>query len=203
MARAQHLHGLLDDLLHDARNPLNAMAINVELLAERLRRESAAPLPAPHQKSLETLRTQITRMDGILKGFCSFLAPRPLEGPVDLAAVVRGAVEVLGHRFKSKRLNVQCELPSRLEIRHVAAAPVSDLVFLPLLWAVDRSPSGGRIEIALRAQEQFAHLSLVDEGSGVVEPQEQTLRALEAVCRAQDGRLWVRQGKVELSLPLA
>ncbi|HXN41127.1 MAG TPA: histidine kinase dimerization/phospho-acceptor domain-containing protein, partial [Myxococcaceae bacterium] len=71
----QTARALVLGLLHDARNPLNALAINLEVLTDKLRQSEA---PATGEKNVKAMREQIRRIDSMLRRFGDFLAPRAL-----------------------------------------------------------------------------------------------------------------------------
>src|SRR6476646_8256161 len=70
---------LIDSMLHDARNPLNALAINLDVLTEKLRGPDRL-VPPNQEKNLKAMREQIFRVDGILKTFSDYLAPKANSG---------------------------------------------------------------------------------------------------------------------------
>ena len=64
---------LMDSLLHDVRNPLNALSINLDVLTEKIRRE-LGEIPAAQEKNLKVMREQIFRVDAVLRQFADFMA---------------------------------------------------------------------------------------------------------------------------------
>ncbi|MHA7631305.1 histidine kinase dimerization/phospho-acceptor domain-containing protein [Corallococcus sp. M7] len=74
-ARYDAVPPLMDSLLHDVRNPLNALAIHLEVLSEKLKGESGQ-VPATQEKNLKAMREQIARVDGLLKLFSDFMVFR-------------------------------------------------------------------------------------------------------------------------------
>ena len=81
---------LMDSLVHDVRNPLNALAINVEILHEKLSR-AAGGVPSAQAKNLQAMQEQIRQVNTMLGDFARFLAPAPgAPAVLSLSAVVRG-----------------------------------------------------------------------------------------------------------------
>src|SRR6185369_2761686 len=93
--KARDLQHLAAAMAHEVRNPLNSMAIHVELLEGRLKKEPRESAErAQILKSVGTLQGEIERIDRILDEYLSFAGPE--ETPrrmVDPAQVVSTAVD--------------------------------------------------------------------------------------------------------------
>src|SRR5690349_2919750 len=86
----KELQHLAAAMAHEVRNPLNSMAIHVELLEGRLRKEGAS---AEVAKSLTVLAAEIDRIDRILEQYLSYAGPTeaaraPIEAKSLLSTVV-------------------------------------------------------------------------------------------------------------------
>src|SRR5216683_7477105 len=78
-ARYELTSRLMESFLHEARNPLNVLSINVDVLTQRLKTPTASQ---SHDKYLRAMREQIQRVDTIMRDFAEFLSPEP-GGPYD------------------------------------------------------------------------------------------------------------------------
>src|SRR3954463_13304181 len=86
-ARYSAIPALMDSLLHDVRNPLNALTINLEVLYGKLKAEMGE-VPLSQEKNIKAMRDQIQRVDGILRQFHEFIVLRGgAAGEVDLSEV--------------------------------------------------------------------------------------------------------------------
>ncbi|MFZ5468403.1 MAG: sensor histidine kinase [Myxococcota bacterium] len=202
IARARHLPALVDDLLHDARNPLNALSINVEVMAERLRRDAGGVLSAAQEKSVKAIRDQVHRVDAILREFAEFLAPRAQPGSVDLSALVERALEVAGHQARKRRLLLSADVTADVKVSVNADRPVHDVVLLPLLRAIARSADGGTLRVSLRRANRYAVFRVEDQGAAGEEVEE-SAQAISTLCQEHDGRAELTGGVSEIFLPLA
>ncbi len=193
---------LVESLLHDARNALNALSINVEVLSERLRREAGGELPPAYEKNVRAIREQLRRVDEILRRHADFLAPRSQAEPIDLARLVHESLEVLGHEARKRKLKVQATVESPSRVR-VMSAVANAVALHALLRGICRSPVGGELFVALRREDDVAVLRIEDQGGDSDEGAE-TLLALSAWSESQRGRLRrTGGGVVEIHLPLA
>lgn len=97
---------LMESLLHDARNPLNAVAINLEVVAEKLK-DDEGKIPESVERNLKSMREQVYRVDAILREFSDFIAPRlGTSGDLELGPLLSRALEVVGHEARKRRVKV-------------------------------------------------------------------------------------------------
>jgi signal transduction histidine kinase len=96
---------LTEGLLHDARNPLNALSISLEVLADRS--GETAQLSAIHERSIRSMREQIARINTLLTRFGEFVVSGAAPEPVDLSAVAHQALEVIGHHARCRRVQLR------------------------------------------------------------------------------------------------
>jgi len=88
--RVQELQHLAAAMAHEVRNPLNSMAIHVELLEGRLRREGAGP---EIMKSLSVLSDEIERVDKILEQYLTYAGPtEAARAPVAPRELIDGVI---------------------------------------------------------------------------------------------------------------
>ena len=84
----KELQHLAAAMAHEVRNPLNSMAIHVELLEGRMRKEGAG---AEVLKSLTVLASEIDRVDKILEQYLGYAGPtEAARSPVAAKALLAG-----------------------------------------------------------------------------------------------------------------
>jgi signal transduction histidine kinase len=137
----------MDSLVHDVRNPLNALAINVEILHEKLSRASGGQVPAAQEKNLQAMREQIVRVNTMLGDFARFLAPAPAAPTVvSLAAVVREVMGILGHAGRRARVRISADAPEGLAaVEAMDPSALGFLVLVSVLRAIERTPEEGPV----------------------------------------------------------
>jgi signal transduction histidine kinase len=141
---------LMDGLAHDLRNPLNALALNVEVLHEKLARASGGEVPAGAAKNLQALRDQVARLDGLLGQFGRFLTPPgALPGGVVLGTLVREVSTVLGHAARRAQVTLDLEVPDGDRIQAPDTSLARFLVLRTVLRGIDRTPQGGRLKLSV------------------------------------------------------
>lgn len=188
---------LVESLLHDTRNPLNAMVINLEVLTEKLKDDSGA-VPASLEKNIKAMREQVFRVDAILRAFAEFLIQRPAQlGELSLPQVLERAKEVLGHDVRKRGLKIKMALEERLQVRLPDPLALRFLVFQSIRRAVLRSSPDQEIQVDLRRSGDRAVLR-VQDGGGEGEPDPRLRSALEALCRERSVDISINVGRCEL-----
>jgi signal transduction histidine kinase len=87
----KELQHLAAAMAHEVRNPLNSMAIHVELLEGRLRKEGAGPEVV---KSLTVLAQEIDRVDKILEQYLTYAGPtEAARAPVTAKSLLSTVVD--------------------------------------------------------------------------------------------------------------
>jgi signal transduction histidine kinase len=157
---------LMESLVHEVRNPLNALAINVEILQEKLARASGGEVPAAQAKNLQAMRDQIARVNGLLGEFARFLAPPPgAPSVLSLSAVLREALAILGHTTRRARVRVTVDVAEgQAAVAAMDPSALSFLVMVPVLRAVERTPEGGQLRVSVRDEGARIVLHVQDGG---------------------------------------
>jgi signal transduction histidine kinase len=195
---------LMDSLIHDVRNPLNALAINVEILQEKLSRAAGGEVPPTQAKNLQAMREQVARVNGMLGEFARFLAPSPSAPTVvSLSSTVKDAIAVLAHAGRRARVKLSVDVPEGQSV--VAAMDSSALAFLvlvPVLRALERTPEDGQVRVTVRNEGARAVLLVHDEGREEGEDTE-VEHALAAAAREHGAEFHVRGSQLRLSFRAA
>ena len=202
-ARYSTVPSLMDSLLHDVRNPLNALSIHLEVLTEKLKVEGQ--VPPSQEKNLKSMRDQIQRVDGILRRFSEFIVSRPGgAGEADLTEAVTRAMEVLSHESRKQRLQVRPSLAPGVRARLSDIGELGFLVVQALTRGYGRSAPGSEVAVGVRIEESRAVFEVVDaNASPVVDGTSESSVALELRCAQLGVDLHLRAGTCRMSFPLA
>ncbi len=160
--RSAALSRLMAGMAHDIKNPLNAMALQLALLSEKLGPGDAS---APH---LGALRDQIGRVNEVVRRFMDVTDPAAPLGYTELGALVADVGALFGHEARRRRIQLVLE-PPRGVVR-IAGDParVGSLVLVLVAAAMAEVPDGGRVEGGVEVEDGQAVLRLIhaaaDEG---------------------------------------
>jgi signal transduction histidine kinase len=165
----KQLQHLAAAMAHEVRNPLNSMAIHVELLEGRLKKEpQASPERAQILKSVATLQGEIERIDRILDEYLTFAGPE--ETPrrfVDPMQVVAAAVDRARGLCDSRAVTVEVKTPRALDKWAIDGDGVGEALDALLDNAVNASPRGGVVLITVQADDDQGEVIVSDKGAGI------------------------------------
>ena len=160
------LQHLAAAMAHEVRNPLNSMAIHVELLEGRLRKEGAG---AEILKSLSVLADEIERVDKILENYLTYAGPtEAARTPVAPRALVDGVMARLADDAKSRNVKVTARIDGD-DSWTVDAEALADAIAAVGENAVAASPAGGEVIIAARTDGDSgqAEVTIADRGEPI------------------------------------
>lgn len=166
--RSRALTRLVGGLSHDIKNPLNAVALQLALLAEKL---PEGPESIGARGHLGSIREQVGRINEVLRRFLDVTEPSTPAGYGDLGALLADLVKLFGHEACRRRLELVAETP-RGALRTVGdPVQTGRLVLVLFAGAMAATPDGGRVEVRADAEGEQVVLRLV-HATGDREPEE-------------------------------
>lgn len=161
-APAQRLAMAARALAHEVRTPLNALAVNLELL-----RSTSTKLDTP-ERSVAALDASVRQVDQLVRDFADYTAPVTMERlPLDLLSVLDASLEAVKAQCSAQRITLTKNLPPGL-IRIRGDQTRLRQAFDNLLRnAIEAQPNGGAIWVNGRKNGTRLILEFGDSGSGI------------------------------------
>lgn len=149
---------LTSGVAHEIKNPLNAMALHLEVLKSKL---------DPGDPEIEVISKEIKRLDHVVKTFLNFNRPLDLQTkPLDLTALCSELVKLVEPDAASKGLIIDARFDGPLWINGD-----SDLLKQALLNvvmnAIEAMQPGGKLVVGTHGQDSACVISIVDDGPGI------------------------------------
>jgi len=142
--RSSALTRVIGGVAHDIKNPLNAMALQLAILSEKLSGEDERTAAAgPH---LAALREQVGRVNEVLRRFLDVTDPGAPLGYLELGAVLADVAGLFAHEARRRRIQLVTEPPRGAARTAADPARVGWLVLVLLAGAMASTPDGGRVE---------------------------------------------------------
>jgi signal transduction histidine kinase len=153
-------------ITHEIRNPLNAIGLNAELLAEEL-----AELPSPPREAIalvEAISREVDRLNGVAEEYLRFARlPRPALGRHDVNEVLSSLLDFLAPELSAAGVAVDRELDARLPAVRADEGQLR-AVFLNLLRnSREAMPRGGRVTVRTRRVGDVVEAEVTDTGGGI------------------------------------
>ena len=162
----EFLGRLAGGLVHEIKNPLSTLRINLTLLKEDL--ALAQPQERALLKRIEVLEKEVSRLDAVLSDFLRYAGMRRLEkAPHDLSVLVREMVEFLEPGFRRDGIALLADVPPLPA--DVDAALFKRALLNLLLNAQQAIEGGGKVAVAGAREDGFARLEVRDDGKGIPE----------------------------------
>src|SRR5512133_1198785 len=166
--RSVALGRLANGVAHDIKNPLNAMALQIALLSEKL---SASPeASAAAAGHLTALREQVNRVNEVLRRFLDVADPSAPLGYTDVGALVTDVATLLGHEGRRRRIELAVDAPAGAARTSCDPGRVGRLVLGLLARALAETPNGGRL-VARTGVDGARVTLLIDHAAGDPDPE--------------------------------
>ena len=151
-------------LQHEIKNPLGALSLHVQLLAEKLSRGEGDDA----RENLEVLKTEVKRIGSVLEEFRNYADAEALNLETgDLESVIRHAVKLVLPQARKKEVKIEFTPPPKPVRLMVDEARVQQVVLNLLLNALDVVSAPGGIRLELKETDSCAELLVSDDGPGI------------------------------------
>ncbi|MGC6456958.1 MAG: sensor histidine kinase [Akkermansiaceae bacterium] len=153
---------------HEIGNPLNSLSLHLQLLERRIR-----DLPegdqAPLQEHLGTARTEITRLDTILKQFLQAMRPtKPEREPTDLHTLLEECLLSISPELESRKIPVKLDLVEELPTLDLDPTQIKQALYNVIRNAYQAlDQDNGEIAIRSHTNDYEVTLSIADNGTGI------------------------------------
>lgn len=141
--RSVALGRVASGVVHDIKNPLNAMALQIALLGEKLSGSADATAAGTH---LSALREQVNRVNEILRRFLDVADPGAPLGYTDVGALLVDIAALLGHDARRRGIELTLEAPQGAVRTSCDPERVARLVLGLFARALAETPDGGRLD---------------------------------------------------------
>jgi hypothetical protein len=157
-SRLAAISRLTGGVAHEIKNPLNAMALHLEVLRSRLETE---------QPEVEVIAREIKRLDNVVKTFLTFNRPIELQAvPIDLDQVVQQVMALVSVHAETKNIRIETKLIGKLWLN---GDP--DLLKQAILNVVNNGleamSEGGNLEIHTEWVGDDCQIRVTDGGPGI------------------------------------
>jgi signal transduction histidine kinase len=152
-------------ITHEIRNPLNAIGLNTELLAEEL----AGGGSAEARQLVAAIGREVDRLNGVAEEYLRFARlPKPAKAREDLNEILGGLLDFIGPELSAARVRLVRELAPSLPTLLGDEGQLR-AAFLNLLRnSREAMPSGGTIEVRTRlAADGALEAEVRDTGGGI------------------------------------
>ncbi|MBI3464616.1 MAG: PAS domain-containing protein [Planctomycetes bacterium] len=166
MERHLGLGSLAVGLHHEIKNPLTALSLHVQLLDERLAGHSGG---REVDELLGVLKTEVTRLNGVLETFRDFAAFRSLSvQPTDVTGLIDKAVRLVRPQADLQAVRITVVPPEpQSAVVPLDGAKFEQVLLNLIINALEAMPGGGELTIRVRAADGQLRVHVADTGCGI------------------------------------
>ena len=148
---------------HEVKNPLNAMVLQLEILKAKLAEHGTAVKP-----QLDTLSSEIRRLDRVVKTFLDFTRPVELRlSDTDLEQVVQEVFTLAEPQAQQNHVLLIIEKDGPVPRIKVDRDLFKQALLNLVLNGCQAMPSGGKLKVRPRKAERRVELEIADQGVGI------------------------------------
>jgi len=173
---ASQLRGLgylFPTIAHDLKGPLNAMAINLELLNQSVERpdDDVERTRERQRRYVAALRQEMSRLNRCVDTFLGHVRPAlDTRERFDLRVLLNDIETLAGPRARLQHVSLQTDVPEQPVPCAGYPGRLKQALVNVAVNALEVMPSGGDLAIRLRVEGNRAILAIADRGPGI--PQE-------------------------------
>jgi signal transduction histidine kinase len=168
-ARLAAISRLTGGVAHEIKNPLNAIALRLDLLLAKLEMPEEEPIAREELvKDIDILSKEVLRLDRVVKTFLDF--SRPVEVHLlrlDLAELTREVCALLTPQAKLAHIELQSEAPEEKAEMRGDADMLRQIILNLITNAIEAMKDGGKILVKVSQKAQAVMLDISDTGPGI------------------------------------
>lgn len=153
---------------HELGNPLNSLTIHLQLMERQLKKLEDSRSSEKLGDSLEICRSEVDRLDGIIKNFLGAIRPQVADlQPINLNAILEEVLEFVESELGDRGIKVELEVESEPPIVNADKNQMKQVFFNLIKNAMEAMQSGGALKVKTRADEERIFLQFGDSGTGI------------------------------------
>ena len=154
---------LTSGVAHEVKNPLNAMVLQLEILKAKL-----GPQGEDVKPQLQTLSSEMRRLDRVVKTFLDFARPVELHlTATDLETLVREVFTLAEPHARTNKVELVLEPNGALPAIRLDPDLMKQALLNLVLNGCQAMPSGGRLKVAPRLLPNALEVEIADQGVGI------------------------------------
>jgi len=166
--RADAVRDLAAGVAHEIGNPLNALGLNLDMLARTVRKTPESPSRERILSDISVAREEVKRIDSINKSFLAALRPvSPDFAPASILEPLHETFDELKPLLEERRISTTIDCTSAIPPVAIDRAQMRQVFFNLVKNAMEAMKDGGALNITVSADDHDVTISFLDTGAGL------------------------------------
>ncbi|MBK5292426.1 MAG: PAS domain-containing protein [Acidobacteriia bacterium] len=162
--RLAAINRLTGGVAHEIKNPLNAMALHLEILKSKL---------TPYddvQNEVEVIGGEIARLDRVVKTFLDFTRPVEIKlQDINMVELARQVAALVWPEAEQARVSIELESPQPAAMIRGDADLLKQALLNVVSNGIEAMKNSGRLRIQVKLEGEEVVVTVADEGAGIPE----------------------------------
>lgn len=165
--RTNYISSLAGGLVHEIKNPLNSLNLNLQLLKEELE-EGRTEEKGKDQELISEIQEELNRLDEILTNFLRLARPPELNLKTEnLNQVLEEIIRFVEPECLRDKIEINKAFRNLLPLLSLDKRQFKGAILNLILNAKAAMKNGGRLNISTWSEEKEFYLSISDTGCGI------------------------------------
>ena len=170
---------------HEIGNPLNSLAIHMQLMEREIRR-----LPKRNRRklmdTLEVAKAEVKRLDEIIRRFLGATRPsQPDYREVNINALIESILDFMYFEISGQSIAIEKQYDSRIPPAMMDEAQIKQAFFNIVKNAIQAMPRGGVLRVSTLLRDSRVEVKFSDNGVGI--PKEKLSRVFDPYYTTKQG----------------
>jgi signal transduction histidine kinase len=162
------------EMAHEVRNPLGAIALNLDLVQKEIGKLAVTSRHAPDEGGVlvNDMREEVHRIQHVLEEYLQFARlPKPQRRPVELGELLSQKMAFMNGSLEHKGITLRTSFDPSLESVDADPDQVWQATLNLIRNGIEATPQGGEVIVSTRSEEGEACIRVADTGSGMTAEQ--------------------------------
>jgi len=160
---------VIGGLIHEIKNPLSTLSMNLQLLAEDFEGASE-PKSRRARQRIGTLLSETQRLEVLLNDFLKYLkGAKPELEDVDINALLEETIDFICPETEKQKIGVKSYLAEGATVVKADKNMVRQVILNLTLNACDAMPEGGELVLRTESYDDAVKVRVIDNGHGIQE----------------------------------
>ena len=152
---------------HELANPLNGIALTIQLLEQRLSKQLNSP-DSQVTATVQRLKNEISRLNQLAGQFRTISRREKYDfQPTELAGLIDDVVKIQTPHFAQLNIQIEHCIPTDLPTVTVDRDKIKQALLNLVKNAAESMPGGGTIDIEINTSEEGVSIDVTDTGTGI------------------------------------